>query len=102
LTTVATRVRRISDLEEFDIQVLKDGALVDTTENGVLRADYPFDRKLKHTKTVSEWIKERFEQTYPGFTCQVLKGDGTIAAPQTSLRTVRESYEEDPDDEDVD
>jgi hypothetical protein len=95
VTTVATRIRRIADLEGFDIEVMRDGEVVAATDNGVLNAAYQFEKRLKHTKTVADWIKERFEKTYPGFSCRVLKGDGEIAAPQTSLRTVRESYEED-------
>lgn len=95
MTTVATRVRAISDLEGFDIQVKTlAGASVPPTNNGTL-GQYPFEKKLKGTKTVADWRKERFERTYPGYSCDVLNGDGTTAAPQTALRTVRETYESD-------
>jgi hypothetical protein len=49
---------------------------------------------LKGSKTVNKWIKERFEAMYPGFTCDVLNGDGSIATPQSKLETVRGTYEE--------
>jgi len=93
MTTVATRARKISDIEDFDIIVTKDGERVDPTLNGVL-GEYPFLKKLKHSKRVSEWRAERFEATYPGYSCDVLNEDGSAATPQTLLRTVRETYEE--------
>jgi hypothetical protein len=94
MTTVATRAREISDKEGFDIIVTRKGRPVKPTKNGVLKGSYPFEKKLKGTKTVSDWKKERFAKTYPGYSCEVLKGDGKRATGQTSLQTVRESYEE--------
>lgn len=94
MTTVQTRARTIAELEGFDIIVTKDNHVVDTTLNGIL-GPYSYDRKLKHTKTVADFKNERFEATYPGYSCKVLLGNGDVAAPQTSLRTVRESYEAD-------
>jgi len=94
MTTIQTRMRQIADLEGFDIIVTRDDEPVDPTINGVL-GGYPFGRKLKHSKTVADWSHDRFEATYPGYSCRVLLEDGTVAAPQTSLRTVRETYEED-------
>jgi hypothetical protein len=94
MTTVQTRARTIAELEGFDIIIKQNGEPVDPTQNGVLKGPYSYERKAKHTKTVDEWKRERFEAGYPGFTCDVLRGDGTTAAPQMNLRTVRESYEE--------
>ncbi len=51
-----------------------------------------FRRKLGGAKTVEQWKRERFEATYPGYTCNVLRADGRIAVGQTSLQTVRNSY----------
>ena len=93
MTTVATRVRRISDLEGFDIVVRQNGAHVAVTQNGLL-GPYNFARKARAAKTVNAWKDERFKHTYPGFDCDVLMEDGSVAAGQTLLRTVRESYEE--------
>jgi hypothetical protein len=53
---------------------------------------YPFGQNLKDSKTVNDWKKERFEATYPGYTCKVLMGNGRIAKGQTNLKTVRNSY----------
>ena len=95
MTTVATKVRHISDLEGFDIIATKENEPVDVKLNGVLKKKYPFEKMLKGAKRVSEWRAERFEKTYRGYSCDVLKGDGTIAANQTTLKTVRATYEED-------
>ena len=77
----------------LDIQITKDGAVVDTRINGL--AKYPFDRKLKGTATVAQWKTQRFEATYPGYDCRVLYGDGREANGNATLNTVRESYEGD-------
>jgi hypothetical protein len=91
-----TRMHEIAQREGFEIEVfrpVKKGVpryiLVKT--NGVL-GPYPFARKLKDTKSVKDWKKERFEPTYPGYSCKVLMGNGKIATGQTSLKTVRKSY----------
>lgn len=95
MTTVATRVREIGDKEGFDIIVTTTkGKRVDPAKNGVLKGSYPFEKKLKGTKTVSDWARDRFEKTYPGYSCEVLKADGEVATGQTQLQTVRKTYEE--------
>jgi hypothetical protein len=94
MTTVATRAREISDKEGFDIIVTHKGKPVNPAKNGVLNGGYPFEKKLKGTKTVADWKKERFAKSYPGYSCDVLKSDGTKATGQTSLETIRGSYEE--------
>jgi hypothetical protein len=92
MVTVATRVRGISDREGFDIVVKHNKKAVDVKKNGLLGA-YDYKKKLKATKTVNEWKKERFEVSYPGYTCDVLMGDGTVAVGQKSLQSVRDSYD---------
>lgn len=93
MTTVQTRVREIGDKEGFDIIVTKGGRAVQPTKNGLM-GKYDFDKKLKSSKTVNSWRKERFEKIYPGLSCDVLNGNGTKAAGQTKLQTVRRTYEE--------
>lgn len=93
MTTIATRIRRIADLEGFDLVVRRGGKKVDITQNGAL-GPYSWEKKLAHTKTVTDYKRLRFEACYPGYTCDVLSEDGSVAAGQTTLRTVRESYEE--------
>ncbi|MFL4470022.1 hypothetical protein ACERZ8_09135 [Tateyamaria armeniaca] len=94
MTTVATRVRRISDLEGFDIVVTRDGHAVDVSENGLM-PDYPYRKACRATHSVSDWKQSRFERNYPGLSCNVLKEDGTVANGNTRLSNVRQSYEED-------
>lgn len=93
MTTVATRVRAIAELEGFDIIVKKNNKVVDPTLNGELGL-YGYEKKLKHSKTVADWKRDRFSYVYHGYTCDVLLGNGSIASGQTTLRTVRESYED--------
>ena len=93
MTTVATRARRIAELEGFDIIVKQNGQAIDPGQNGLLDG-YTYDRSAKHTMTVNDWKRDRFEATYPGYMCDVLHGNGDVAAGQTSLRTIRESYED--------
>jgi hypothetical protein len=93
MTMVVTRQREISDKEGFDIVVIRDGDPVEATENGLM-GRYDFEKKLKGSKTVNEWRKERFETSYPGLSCRVLNADGSEAVGQTKLETVRATYEE--------
>lgn len=91
MTTVQTRVREISDKEGFDITVKRSGKPISLRRNGVLKP-YPFRRKLKDSATVEDWRRERFEATYGGYKCDVLKGDGTIAPGQMKLKALRATY----------
>ncbi len=87
-----TRMHEIADRERFEIEVTRRGTVLkNLRRNGVLNA-YPFKRMLGGTKTVDQWKRERFESTYPGYSCNVLRADGRIAVGQTSLQTVRNSY----------
>jgi hypothetical protein len=93
MTTVATRAREIAVLEGFDIIVKRNsGRAVDVKKNGVL-GPYAYKRALKGAaKTVKDWKKDRFEKSYPGYTCDVLDGNGIVATPQTLLKNVRATY----------
>jgi len=87
-----TRLDEIFRREGFMVEVTRNGkSLKDLRRNGVLNP-YEFKRKLKDSKTVREWIEERFESTNPRYSCRVLKGDGTVAIGQTQLGTVRATY----------
>lgn len=94
MTTLATRVRKLSDLEGFDIIVTtSSGDPVDPKANGF--RDYAYDRKAKSSITVSAWIELRFSKVYPSYSCLVLNADGSIAHGNTKLENVRETYEDD-------
>jgi hypothetical protein len=92
MTMLLTRMREIADREGFEIEVTRNGKpLVRLHKDGVL-GPYPFKRKLGANKTVDQWKKDRFEATYPGFSCKILKGNGGYAAGQTTLKNVRSTY----------
>ncbi len=93
MTTLATRIRALSDLEDFDIEVLDlNGNSVDPKTNGF--AKYDFDRRARGSMTVSDWKNKRFINAYGGFTCRVLNADGTEAHGNAKLESVRSTYEE--------
>lgn len=93
MTTVATRLTEIAVVEGFDIIISKDGAEVDRRANGII-GPYKYQRRCKDSFTVSNWKEDRFSRCFPGFTCEVLNGDGTNAIGQTKLETVRATYAE--------
>jgi hypothetical protein len=51
-----------------------------------------FENRAPGRMTVERWKKGRFHQVYPGFTVEVLLGDGARARGNTRLGTVRNSY----------
>ena len=92
MVMLLTRMHEIANREGFEIEVTRRGrVLTNLRRNGLLGA-YPFRRKLGGTKTVGQWKRERFESTYPGYSCNVLKADDQIAVGQTLLQTIRNSY----------
>ena len=93
MTTLATRMRALGDLEDFDVEVIdKDGKVVDPKKNGFAKFD--FEKRAKGSTTVNDWKEKRFKKTYPGYDCRVLQADGTEAHGNTKLETVRGTYEE--------
>jgi len=53
-----------------------------------------FKKGAKQSWTVQEWKDGRFCPSYEDLGVSVLRGDGSQAAGNTVLRTVRESYYE--------
>jgi hypothetical protein len=94
MTTAATRLREIAQLEGFEVELLApDGSLVSPAQQGLPSYNRVFERRARSDWTVNEWIEKRFQKVYPGYDVRVLKDDGTPAAGQMRLQTVRESYE---------
>ena len=52
-------------------------------------------RAMKGSSTVAHWRRVCFDSMFPGFAVDVLYADGTIAAGNTRLTTVRDTYYED-------
>ncbi len=93
MTTLATRMRELADLEGFDVEMLDEmDKPIDPKTNGLQK--YNFDRQMKSTATVQDWKTSRFSQSYPGRRCVVLYGDGREANGNATLATVRGTYEE--------
>jgi hypothetical protein len=91
MATIGNVEKRISKVEEFDIQFLHpDGRDVRGDKRDI--PGYDYERKLKGSATVSDWISGRFKKKYPGYNVRVLKADGTKASGQTRLTTVRDTY----------
>lgn len=92
MTTLATRMRALADLECFDIEVIdQNGNTVDPKTNGFPKFD--FDNRAKKSMTVNEWKQGRFKVSYPNYECRVLNADGSEAHGNTKLASVRDTYE---------
>lgn len=88
MTTLATRKKEVEALEGFSIQIFEgSGALADLSTQGL--PAYAFARKAAGTMTVVAWRTTRFQQSYPGYTCEILHQDGTVAHGNTLLNKVR-------------
>ena len=71
--------------------VTQDGSEICPRKNGIL-GQWPHKRKTSENFTVSDF-RNKFEKTYPGFSCTVGRANGTTATGQLSLKTVRKEYE---------
>jgi hypothetical protein len=56
---------------------------------------YSFERMAKNSMTIADWKAQRFNPSYPGLKVDVLNGNGDVAAGNTLLSSVRDSYLED-------
>ncbi len=87
MTKLATRQREIEELEGFKIQIFDGfGKAADLETQGL--PAYGYVKKAPGTMTVITW-KNRFHNSYPGYTCDVLHKDGTVAHGNTQLNKVR-------------
>ena len=92
MTTVQTRVREISNKEGFDITATgKTGRNLILTKNGVLKKPWPRRNKTRGTHTVQDF-RDKFSGVHPGYSCHVLKGDGSKAHGNMLLKQVRATY----------
>ena len=82
--------RDIKKIEGFNVKVLEDG--VDKRGDSEEARSYSFMRASQDTRTVAQWIDERFKETNPHFDVEVLDGDGNPVHPRTTLGNVRGTY----------
>ena len=88
VTKLATRKKEIEALEGFSIQIFDGfGKPADLNLQGL--PAYPYTKKAAGTTTVVAWKGSRFQQAYPGYTCDVLHKDGSVAHGNTQLNKVR-------------
>lgn len=94
MTTAATRLREIAELEGFEVEIIDEaGNAIDPATQGLPSYARVFEKKARGAWTVSEWEEKRFKKVFPSYKVRVLKDDGSIANGNTKLQTVRESYE---------
>jgi hypothetical protein len=87
MTKLVTRQREIEALEGFSIQIFDGfGKPADLETQGL--PSYGYVKKAPGTMTVITW-KNRFHASYPGYTCDVLHKDGSVAHGNTQLNKVR-------------
>jgi hypothetical protein len=70
MTTLATRIKQIQEIEKFRIRVRNKRTNKIIPKDQHRFRPYPHVRKLGDTKTVSDYVL-RFERAYPGYTCDV-------------------------------
>ena len=87
MTKLVTRKNEVENLEGFKIQIFDgQGNLADLQTQGL--PAYGYQKKAAGTMTVITW-KNRFHGSYPGYTCDVLNKDGSVAHGNTLLKNVR-------------
>lgn len=88
MTKLATRKAEIEALEGFKIQIFNgSGEAADLGMQGL--PAYGYGRKAAGTMTVVTWKNRRFQGSYPGFTCDVLLKDGSVAHGNSKLSSIR-------------
>src|SRR5690242_10756992 len=83
--------RMIERVEGFAVRILWPSLRnVRSDKEGV--PSYAFERAAKDDFTVAAWKEQRFNSSYPGYKVEVLDGQGRVAAGNTKLGTVRQTY----------
>ena len=83
--------KKIWDIEGFDVTIkTPDGANVRGDKSNF--PQYNYNIISKSDWTVSEWKEKRFKKLYLGYDVDVLKVDGSVAAGQSRLGTIRDTY----------
>jgi hypothetical protein len=94
VATVRSIERQIARLEHFDVRLLyEDGRDIRGDRSSL--PGYPFERALRNSASVREWIDHRFKSVYPGFDVEVVDARGRHVHGRTLLGTVRDTYLDD-------
>lgn len=87
MTKLLTRKKEVEDLEGVKIEIFDSAGNPMNLDTQGLPA-YKYVRKAAGTMTVVEF-RARFEQAYPGLTCDVLEEDGGVAHGNKQLNKLR-------------
>jgi hypothetical protein len=87
VTKLSTRKNEIEAFEGFSIQIFDGFGKPANLDTQGLPA-YGYLKRAPGTMTVVSW-RSRFQQSYPGYTCDVLHKDGSAAHGNTQLNKVR-------------
>jgi hypothetical protein len=86
--------KKIFKIEGFEVRVHHESGR-DIRDDKANVPQYPYKRALKNTKTVAGWRTGRFANRYPGYTVKVYTADGSEAAGNTRLSSLRDTYLDD-------
>ncbi len=87
--------KKIWDKEGFDVVITMQGKDVRGDKN--IPVSWPYERQSKNAMTVKEF-KDKFARVFPGYSVNILDGNGEPAAGNNLLGTVRDSYNDSDDD----
>lgn len=91
MVTIKGLETKIAKVEGFRVQVRYETGRDVRSDRGSLPG-YPYERMLKNSANVKEWIDNRFKANYPGFDVHVLSEEGKRVHGRTKLSTVRDTY----------
>lgn len=91
-TTVKRVEKKIKVCERFRVKFLHNRDWRDVRSDRHGLPGWRFKRAAKNGLSVSEWKQQRFRPVYPGYSVEVLLGNGRPAHGRTNLGTVRETY----------
>ena len=94
MPTVENVENKIAKIETFEVRIKRESDGRDVRGDRDNLPTFKRQRAMKGFTTVAHWRRVRFDSMYPGFDVDVLYADGTIAAGQTRLTTVRDTYYE--------
>jgi hypothetical protein len=91
VSKVAAIERRIQRVEGFRVRILyEDGRDVRGDRSDLHQ--YPYERMMRNSANVREWIDSRFRSTYQGFDAKVVDAHDRKVHGNTLLGTVRDTY----------
>jgi hypothetical protein len=91
MPTVTQLEAKIFRIEGFRVRLLHpDGR--DVRGDAQIVDHYRFERALRNTANVRDWIDGRFRAQYPEYQIAILRADGTSAHGNHRLATIRRTY----------